>query len=205
MICIGLTGSFGSGKSTVLRFFKKKGIPVVSCDTIVTQLLNTEKIKKKIITGFGRDYLDKAGRVDRKKLARLVFSCEKERKKLNEIIHPYVFEKLKRLLDMYRKKGKMAVVVEIPLLFETRSEKYFDIIISVFAPRRIIKERLQERYTPEEIDMRLGSQMPIRKKISMSDYVIDNSGTIDRTRNQTEKILEEIIRRHYTWRKKSGN
>ncbi len=97
------------------------------------------------------------------------------------------------------------MVVEIPLLFETRSEKRFDSIISVFAPHSVIKERLKKRYTPEEIDMRLKSQMPAKKKIKKSDYVIDNSGSMYETRKQTEKIIEEIIRRQPSWRKKLRN
>ncbi|MCM8758552.1 MAG: dephospho-CoA kinase [Candidatus Omnitrophica bacterium] len=202
MIRIGLTGSFGSGKSTVLGFFKKRGIPVISCDGIVKQLLKTKKIKKRIEEVFGKEYFTQDGKVDKKKLAALIFSSAKERVKLNGIIHPYVFEKLEKRLDIYRKKGKIAVVIEIPLLFETRSQKLFDVIISVFAPRSVIKERLQKKYSPEEVDMRLKSQMPIKKKIRMSDYVIDNSGSIIETRKQFEKILEEIIRRHLSWQRK---
>lgn len=205
MICIGITGSFGSGKSTVLGVFRKNGIPVISCDSIVRRLLETKKIKKRILEVFGKDYIGEDGRVNKKKLAGLVFSSAKERKKLNEIVHPFVFEKLERLLDIYEKKDKMAVAVEIPLLFETRSEKRFDIIISVFTPRSIIKERLKGKYTPGEIEMRLKSQMPIKRKINMSDYVIDNSRSICETRKQSEKIIKEIIRRHLSWQKKSRN
>lgn len=205
MIRIALTGSFGSGKSTVLRFFKKNGVPVISCDAIVKKLLETKKLKEKIAQTFGQDYINEQGKINKKKLAMLVFSTVSARKKLNEIVHPYVFDKMERLLDIYKKKGKMAVIVEIPLLFETRSEKRFDAIITVFAPRRIIKERLKGKYSPEEIEMRLKSQIPINRKINKSDYVIDNSSSHYETWVQAKKIFEEIIRRHSTCQKKLRN
>ncbi|MCM8763926.1 MAG: dephospho-CoA kinase [Candidatus Omnitrophica bacterium] len=196
MICIGLTGIFGSGKSTVSRIFRKMNIPVFSCDAIVDKLLKTKEVKRQIAHTFGDEYLDKNGEVDRKKLAMLVFSSSRQRKNLNEIIHPGVFERLKKKLDIYRKKGKIAVVVEIPLLFETRSEKFFDVIITVASPFSVIKERLKKKYAPEEISMRLKSQMPLAKKIRLSDYVIDNSGTILETQFQVKKIFKDIMRRN---------
>ncbi|MCM8821987.1 MAG: dephospho-CoA kinase [Candidatus Omnitrophica bacterium] len=196
MICIGLTGIFGSGKSTVSRIFKKMNIPVISCDAIVDKLLKKKEIKRQIAHTFGDEYLDKNGEIDRKKLAMLVFSFPRQRESLNEIIHPQVFKMLGEKLDMHRKKGKMAVVVEIPLLFETRSEKLFDAIITVASPLSVIKERLKEKYSPEEIDMRIKSQMPLAKKIRLSDYVIDNSGTITQMQFQVKKILQDIMRRN---------
>ncbi|MCM8815050.1 MAG: dephospho-CoA kinase [Candidatus Omnitrophica bacterium] len=196
MICLGLTGVFGSGKSTVARIFKKMNIPVISCDDIVNKLLKTEQIKQQIACAFGDEYLNKNGGVKRKKLGTLVFSSTWHREKLNKIIHPRVFEILKEKLDIYRKKGKMAVVVEIPLLFETRSEKLFDVIVTVASPLSIIKERLKEKYSQEEIEMRLKAQMPLDEKISLSDYVINNSGTILQLQSQVKKILQEIMRRN---------
>lgn len=205
MICIGITGVFGSGKSTVSRYFKRMGIPVISCDSIVKQLLKTKKIREKILQKFGQQYISKDGQIDKKKLAKLVFFSSPERKKLNSIIHPEVFKRMETLLDIYKKKGKMAVVVEIPLLFETRSEKRFDIIITVYTPPGVIKERLKEKYSPEEIVMRLKAQMPLSKKVLLSDYVVDNSGSVSETKKQVKKIMEEIIRRHLKWQKKSKN
>ncbi|MCM8764766.1 MAG: dephospho-CoA kinase [Candidatus Omnitrophica bacterium] len=196
MICIGLTGIFGSGKSTVSRIFRKMNIPVLSCDAIVDKLLKTKEVKRQIAHTFGDEYLDKNGEVDRKKLAMLVFSSARQRENLNKIIHPQVFKMLGEKLDMYRKKGKMAVVVEIPLLFETRSEKWFDAIITVASPLSVIKERLKDRYSPVEINMRIKSQMPLAKKIRLSDYVIDNTGTITEMQLQVKKILQDIMRRN---------
>jgi len=205
MISIGLTGVFGSGKSTVSQIFRKMGIPVISCDVIVNRLLKSEKIKEKIAEVFGYEYFLKNGEIDKKKLAGLVFSSSLKREHLNKIIHPYVFEIMEKKLDTYRKRCKMAVVVEIPLLFETRSEKRFDIIITVFSPCQAIRERLKKRYSPQEIEMRLKSQMPLEKKMRLSDYVIDNSGSLFETRMQVKKILQEIMGRQSIWQKESKN
>ncbi len=205
MIRIGITGIFGSGKSTVSQILKKMGVSIISCDSIVRRLLTTKKVKEEIADKFGHYFLDKDGHIDRKKLATLIFSSKKGREKINRIIHPKVFEKLEKTLDTFRKKGKIAVAIEIPLLFETRSEKLFDVIITVYSPVSMIKERLKKKYSPEEINMRLKSQMSINRKIRLSDYVIDNSGSIFETRTQVKKILEEIMRRHSKWQKKSRN
>jgi len=205
MIRIGLTGVFGSGKSTVCQIFKRMGIPVISCDDIVDRLLKTKKIKQEIVRIFGKEYLDENGQVNRKKLANLIFSSEKERKKLNALIHPLVFERIEKKLDTYRKKGKMIVVVEVPLLFETRSENRFDVIITVASPYEAIRERLRNKYTSEEIRMRMNSQMPLDKKIALSDYVIDNSKSISETTDVVKNVLDDIIRRKKIWLKKSKN
>jgi len=195
MICIGLTGIFGSGKSTVCRIFKRMDIPVISCDDIVDRLLKTKKIREEIAGIFGKEYLNENNQVNRKKLANLIFSSKKERKKLNALIHPLVFERIEKKLDTYRKKGKMIVVVEIPLLFETRSEDRFDVIVTVASPYEVIRKRLRNKYTPEEIRMRMNSQMSLDKKIALSDYVIDNSKSISETTDTVKNILNDIIRR----------
>ncbi len=195
MIRIGLTGVFGSGKSTVCRFFREMGIPVVSSDSIVSQLLNTKRIKKRIEEFFGKDYFFEDGRVNRQKLAGLIFSSSDSRKKLNSIIHPEVFKRIEKILDTYKRSSKIAVVVEIPLLFETRSEKLFDVVITVSTPYEMIRKRLEKKYSPQEIEMRLKSQIPLKKKESMSDIVIENSGSLSDTRKQINKILDDIMRR----------
>jgi len=205
MICIGLTGIFGSGKSTVCRIFKRMDIPVISCDDIVDRLLKTKKIREEIAGIFGKEYLNENNQVNRKKLANLIFSSKKERKKLNALIHPLVFERIEKKLDTYRKKGKMIVVVEIPLLFETRSEDRFDVIVTVASPYEVIRKRLRNKYTPEEIRMRMNSQMSLDKKIALSDYVIDNSKSISETTDAVKNILNDIIRRKNIWLKKSKN
>ncbi len=196
MVRIGLTGIFGSGKSTVCKFFREKGIPVISCDFIVSHLLRTKRIRKKIEEEFGKDYFFEDGKLNKRKLAELIFFSADARKRLNGIIHPEVFKKLEEKLDTYKRNSKIAVVVEIPLLFETRSENLFDVIVTVSAPYKVIKKRLEKKYSHQEIEKRIKSQMPLKKKEMLSDFIIENSGSLKDTKKQINKIIEDITRRY---------
>ncbi len=189
---VGVTGIFGSGKSTVTSIFKKYGIEVISCDEIVHFLLEKENIKKKLIKIFGKEIV-KDGKIDRKKISDIIFKNKLKKKELENLIHPLVFKeidkKIKRDIDKIKKKG--IIIVEIPLLFETKSEKKFDFIIVVSASPEIIKERLKEKFSSKEVELRWRNQIPLIYKEKNANFVIDNSGTI----SQTEKIVKEIIKK----------
>ncbi|HOV21982.1 MAG TPA: dephospho-CoA kinase [Candidatus Ratteibacteria bacterium] len=189
---VGVTGIFGSGKSTVTSIFKKYGIEVISCDEIVHFLLEKENIKKKLIKIFGKEIV-KDGKIDRKKISDIIFKNKLKKKELENLIHPLVFKeidkKIKRDIDKIKKKG--IIIVEIPLLFETKSEKKFDFILVVSASPEIIKERLKEKFSSKEVELRWRNQIPLIYKEKNANFVIDNSGTI----SQTEKIVKEIIKK----------
>ncbi len=184
---IAITGIFGSGKSTVAKIFKKKGFLVIFCDEIVHKLLNEKQIIEKIKKEFGEKILMKK-KIDRKKLADIIFKSNKKRKKLEKILHPLVFEKIKKYIDTNRKRSK--IIIEIPLLFETKSESLFDCIIVVTASKNIIKERLKGKFTNNEIEKRWKNQIPLSKKIKKATYVIDNSRNLKDTKKQVEKVLK---------------
>ena len=125
MVKIGITGIFGSGKSAVSRIFKKHGIKSVSCDNIVEGLLKTRFVREEIRNNFGGEFFVSGG-INKKKLADVIFSSKTKRELLNGIIHPLVFERLKKLFDKFSKKYKI-IAIEIPLLFETDSSRNFDV------------------------------------------------------------------------------
>ncbi|MCX8082667.1 MAG: dephospho-CoA kinase [bacterium] len=187
---IGITGIFGSGKTTVSSIFKKNGIPVISCDDIVHNLLKKKEIINKISLVFGKDVINK-GKIDRQRLSNIVFSNNKERKKLEMILHPYVFKEIdKKLLDYSRKKSIIAI--EIPLLFETKSEKLVDKIVVVSASHQKISQRLEGRFSKKEIKERWNAQIPLREKEKKADYVIDNSGFYSKTFQQVKDIIKKL-------------
>ncbi len=187
---VGLTGIFGSGKTTVASIFKKYGFDVISCDDIVAELLEKEEVKKKLVEIFGNEVV-RNGKVDKKKIAEIIFTDSEKKEKLENLIHPFVFkridEEIKRNIDKIKKKG--IIVVEIPLLFETKSEKKFDYVVVVSASLDIIKSRLREKYKEEEIELRWRNQFPLEFKEKNADYIINNSGPL----HQTEKNVREII------------
>ncbi len=191
---IGLTGVFGSGKTTVASIFKKYGIDVISCDDLVAELLEKEEVKKKLAEIFGNRAV-KNGKVDKKKIAEVIFTDREKKEKLENLIHPLVFkridEEIKKNIDRIKKKG--IIIVEIPLLFETKSEKKFDYIIVVSASVDIIKSRLREKFNDREIELRWENQLPLKFKEKNADYIINNSGPIHQTEKYVREIINEIL------------
>ena len=198
LLRVAVTGVFGSGKTTVSSFFMQEGIPVISCDAIVHQLLARKKTAEKIENTFGRDVV-KNGAVDRKKLGKLVFSDVEKRMALEKLLHPAVFREIKKNILDYEKKGGI-IVVEIPLLFETKSENLFNKVIVVASSPEKIKKRLKEKFQEEEIESRWRNQIPLKQKEKKADRVIDNSGSVEKTRRQVKQLIKELRNEEKSWK-----
>ncbi|MDQ7056597.1 MAG: dephospho-CoA kinase [Persephonella sp.] len=191
MLKVGLTGSIGTGKSTVAGIFKEFGAYVISADKIVHKLLEEEEIKEKIREEFG-DVFTPEGKVDRKKVAQVIFENEKKRKVLEGILHPLVFREIEKFFKKIEKKDPEAVAIaEVPLMIETGSYKNYDIIIVVYAPRNIQLKRLIEKgLSREEAEKRIKAQMPVEEKIKYADIVIENTGSIEELEKEVREIYE---------------
>lgn len=190
---IGITGIFGAGKSTVLSILKQHGAAVVSSDRLVHQILKSGPVRRSLARTFGPAILKAGGEIDRRRLAALVFADDRKRKVLEQKVHPLVFRELKkRILDSRRKKGKI-IAVEVPLLFETKSEHLFDRIIAVHATPERIRQRLKDKFTTREIGSRWSLQLPQRVKKTRADFAVDNSGPRSYTRAQVKKILKQLM------------
>jgi dephospho-CoA kinase len=189
---IAITGGMGTGKTTVLKIFASLGAATISADEIVHDLLKRDDIKTQIGEVFGKGVFS-GKEINRKALARAVFGSEKKRKELESIIHPHVFSEIESFINTHKGKN---IVVEIPLLFETGSQKRYDKVITVTADREVVIKRLREKgIEMEEVKRRLSHQMPVEEKIKRSDFVIDNSNGIEKTRKQVERIWKELLKR----------
>jgi len=189
---IGLTGSLGSGKSTVLKEFRELGALTISADDIVHQVLERTDVKKEIARIFGTGVFSGPD-IDRRRLAARVFSSDAQRHKLEEILHPLVYE---RVMEFYKGHPGSIVVAEIPLLFESGKKDDFDMVVLVVCPRDQAIKRLEERgLTKDEAEKRLRVQMPVEEKARLSDFVIDNSGSWEDTSEQVRKIWQKISAR----------
>lgn len=191
-VVIGLTGGIASGKSTVLAEFRRRGAKVIDCDKIAREVVRPgtsaiAKIKKR----FGGQVLKRDGSLDRSALARIVFSDSGKRKTLEAIIHPQVkrevFKRLKKI-----RRG--VVVVDVPLLFETKWQDDFDKTLVVWAAEKTQVARLMRRngFSSAQALKRVRAQMPLAKKRRKADFVIDNSGGIARTRAQAKKLFRML-------------
>ncbi len=187
---VALTGCLGCGKSTVLKILRELGVRTISADEIVHELLDSKEVKEEIKRLFGPDVFLKDGKVDRKRLAQRIFSNQKEREKLEGLLHPLVFRRIEK---EYEKEPGRLMVAEIPLLFETDTQNRFSKVITVYAPMEVAIKRLKSRgMTREDIEARLKSQMPIETKVERSDFVIDNSRELKEIRKQVQQVLEKL-------------
>jgi len=191
-IVIGLTGSIASGKSTVSLMFDDFGIPVIDADKLSRDVVKPgQPALEKLTEAFGTDILQEDGTLDRKKLGGIVFRDEAKRSVLNSIVHPEVRRSMIEERDALIAKGEKAVVLDIPLLFESKLESYVDKILVVYADREIQLRRLMKRdgYSQAEAERRIKVQMPVKEKAAMADEVINNNGEKYETYEQLQRIL----------------
>ena len=193
MLKIGLTGSIGMGKTATGKIFSELGLPVYDADAAVHKLYGagqkgSEKIKEKFPNSINPD-----GSVNRESLSTEVLGDPEKIKSLENIIHPLVGEDRKVFFDENAKAK--AVVLDIPLLFETGGEKFVDYIVVVDAPREIQEERVLSRpnMTKEKFEKIITQQIPNHEKKKKADFIVDTSISIEDARNQVANIVKKII------------
>ncbi|MBN8236906.1 dephospho-CoA kinase [Halobacillus kuroshimensis] len=191
-LVIGLTGSIASGKSTVSGMFDEWEIPVIDADQISRDVVRPgEPAYEDIVRVFGKDVLFDDGTLDRKKLGKVIFSSEGRRKELNDIVHPRVREEMIRRRESYKTKEAKAVVLDIPLLYESGLTDYVEKVLVVAVDEETQLQRLMERdgSSREDAQERIASQIPVSRKSEMADAVIDNNGTKEESFHQLRDIL----------------
>lgn len=196
---IGLTGGIASGKSTVSNMLKELGIPVIDADEEARLAVEKgEKAYNAIVDHFGEAILMDDGSIDRAKLGAIIFKDEEKRLVLNSIVHPAVRERMLQKREQYRSNGHHFIVLDIPLLFESRLTAMVDKVIVVYVDDLVQLERLKKRngFTEEEAQERIASQMPLKDKQKLADAVINNNGTIEETKKQLFSILRNWGFRH---------
>ncbi|MGG0186106.1 dephospho-CoA kinase [Bacillus rhizoplanae] len=193
-VVIGLTGGIASGKSTVSQMFQGFHIPVIDADIIAREVVEPGKeAYNEIVTAFGKEVLGENGELDRPKLGSIVFHNEEKRLLLNGIVHPAVRKEMNAQKDIYIREKAQAVVLDIPLLFESKLTGLVDKILLVYVDSETQLTRLMERnnFKEEEAKARIASQMPLEDKITLADEVINNNGTMEETKAQLSRILKE--------------
>ncbi|MGB9031807.1 MAG: dephospho-CoA kinase [Acidobacteriaceae bacterium] len=212
MLRVGLTGSLGSGKTTVAAIFREHGFHVLEADAIAREMMNPgQDVFLRIVEHFGPSVVRPDGALDRARLAALAFS-EGQLNELNRIVHPPVIAEQERLTSAIIARDPHAVVViESALIFEAEAwgtvpqwRKRFDRVILVTAPDDLKIQRFLARILPPGVTaehraaaerdarLRLAAQLPDAEKIPRCDFVIDNAGSLDATRRQAEHIVGEL-------------
>lgn len=193
-LSIGLTGGIASGKSTVSNMFKEANIPVIDADIIARQVVEQGAPAYRLIAeAFGSGILQEDGSIDREKLGSIIFQNANEREKLNSIVHPAVRKEMLRQKEEAEATGEAAVVLDIPLLFESKLTHLADVTLVVYVNPDVQLSRLMRRngLSEEDAKWRIASQLPLNEKKDQADEVIDNNGTIEETKKQFHTLLEK--------------
>jgi dephospho-CoA kinase len=192
-LIIGLTGGIASGKSTVANMIRDYRIPIIDADVISREVVEKgEQAYDEIVEAFGSEILLKDGSIDRIKLGSIIFNHEDKRKLLNSIVHPAVRRSMSVQKEQHIQSGASAVVLDIPLLFESKLTYMVDKTLLVFVDSEIQLKRLMERnhFSKDVALARIQSQMPLIEKRELADQVIDNNGTLAETKLQLQQILK---------------
>jgi dephospho-CoA kinase len=194
MKTFGLTGGVGMGKSTAAEFLRARGAQVVDTDELARQLVQPgEAALAEIQNVFGKKIISGDGRLRRDELAGIVFADSAARKKLEEILHPKIRDRWLAQIETWRRENQKWAVVVIPLLFETQAESQFDKIICVACSAANRQKRLLERgWTPEQIQQRIAAQMPVDRKIALSDFVVWTDADLESHSAQLDLILTRL-------------
>ena len=198
MLRIGLTGGIASGKSTVAAIFRELGFHVIDADRLAHRLTEPrQSAYDEILREFGPTILDFSRRIDRPKLAAIVFADPAKLARLNAIVHPRVEETLHRQMDDWQREGvRDPVFVEAALLVEAAYHKKLDGLIVVWCRPEQQLSRLEERGMSREGALRrIASQLPLEQKLQFATEKIDCSASLESTRRQVEALAANFRRR----------
>jgi dephospho-CoA kinase len=191
---IGLTGSIAGGKTTSAQYFKKLGMYIIDADIISHELTKLgTSVLYEIICTFGKDILYYNGQLNRNKLANIIFSDYSMKNKLEKILHKYVVLHIKTLIACNINKYKH-ILLDVPLLFETELHKICDLNVVVYTSYNTQLERLKLRnnFNYEQIKQRIMGQFPIKIKMQLSDFIINNLGSKKDLENNVQKLYRLI-------------
>lgn len=192
---IGLTGGIATGKSTVSKMFKSVGIPVIDTDLITHSLYNKQsEVYDELVETFGQRIVLENKDINRQVLGQMIYNDRERRCTLNRIVHPNVKRIALDEIEKYKQLNHKVIVVDVPLLFETDFNELVDITLVVYIGPDLQHQRLMDRDGINESFAwsKINSQMPLKEKRDLADYVIDNSHSISDTRKQFNNLLEKL-------------
>lgn len=191
-IILGVTGGIATGKSTVVDVFRKAGVSIVDGDLIAREIVEPgQPALKALVAAFGEEILTE-DRLNRKKLGEIVFNDPAKRQLLDRLLDGYLRGAITDQIKDAAKKAPL-VVADIPLLYEADYQQYMDQVAVVYIPKELQLTRLMQRdhLTKEAALQRMKSQLSIEEKRQKADFLFDNQGTREETRQQVLRWLAE--------------
>jgi len=192
---IGILGGIGSGKSTVAAEFAKLGCKVIDADKIAHELLDEPAVKEKCIASFGRAILDSDDKIDREKLAEVVFADDEKLASLNRIIHPIVLQRAEELIEQYNRQNQVkAIVLDMPLLVEVGWDKRCDRLIFVNCEQKLRLNRAKKLgFQKKQVKIRENFQISLDNKADLADNTIENNSDFSALARQVVNIFSYIM------------
>jgi len=191
MKVIGLTGGIGSGKTTVSQYLAELGAVIIDADKVGHEALKPDtEAWREVVSAFGREVLTTTGEIDRKKLGEIVFNNPESLSRLNQIMHPRMYDMVKEQIEKYRQQGVDVVVLEVILLIEAKWTPLADEVWVTVASENTVVKRLkrQRGLSEEEILARIRSQMSSEERQKHADVVINNEGDFDELKASVEEL-----------------
>lgn len=196
-LVVGLTGGIGTGKSTVAEMFGRLGCLVIDADRLAREVVEPgEPALAELVREFGPEALAADGRLDRQRLAAIVFADADRRRRLEAITHPAIRARLDARLEALAREGFAGLVLfDAAVIVESGAYKTLDRLVVVSADGATQRARLVERggLSPAEAEARIASQMPVAEKAKLADHVIDNSGDRAATEAQVRRVHAALL------------
>jgi len=195
MKVIGLTGGIGSGKSTVSRFLAELGAVIIDADKVGHEAYKSDTdIWREVVAAFGRQILTPNGDIDRKKLGEIVFDKPEALSRLNQILHPRIYDMVKAKIEGYRRQGVDVVVLEAPLLIEAGWASSVDEVWVTAASESTVLRRLEEcsGLSEQQSLARIRFQLSSEERIKHANVVINNDGDINELKSKVEKLWQGL-------------
>jgi len=186
---VGLTGGIGSGKSSAVKFFKELGIDSIDADGVAKNILNLNKSARKLfIAEFGDKYILKNHKINRDLLRKDIFNDKRKIKKLESIIHPLVREEI---FEFIQKSESIYTIIDVPLIFETKSNDFYNkiVVVDCDTNTQILRASQRDNQSEESILKIIGSQATREERLSIADYVINNDSSYG-------NLKKEVIKTH---------
>lgn len=194
---VGLTGGIACGKSTVAKMFAQLGCVIIDADQVAREVVEPgENGHEAIIHRFGPQILHENGELNRKALGDIVFKDKNALADLNAILHPLIRTRMNEKKEEAKQIHPPLIIMDIPLLFESEQKHTVEAVIVVYVPPAEQLKRLMERdqLTAEDAQRRIDSQLPIEDKKKWADFIIDNSGSLEKTREQVESLFFKLAK-----------
>jgi dephospho-CoA kinase len=191
----GLTGGFATGKSTVVARLRARGVPVVEADVLAREVVEPGSDGlARVVEAFGKKMLDAGGRLDRKRLAKHVFSDPSARERLESLLHPLIRALQTTRMAELAARGEPLACYEAPLLVEVGLARELRPLVVVVADEATQIERAKGRDGLDEsaARARIRAQKPLAEKRALADYVIENEGTLEDLVVETDRVLDAI-------------